>query len=250
MIKQEALFANEIEVFRTEAESCVQFFYSYLAIHDIAEQRKEVHRLLNKAPLFWNTVLIALQTSTFIALGRVFDQNSNHNIDRLLKIAQSNMDIFSKEALARRKFRDGTNADEYLDHVYVPNADDFRRLRRHVAQKRRIYENNYRDLRHHVFAHKMISSKKDVQALLGKTNVTELQQLLIFLRQLHEALWQLYHNGRKPTLRPARYSVKSIREKPSPQQWRRALQEKLTQEIETFLMTAAYEAQLHQTDAR
>jgi hypothetical protein len=173
----------------------------------------------------------------------VFDQQSKHNVDRLLKIAQSNMAIFSKESLAGRKRRGSANADEWLEEylrdVYVPNVDDFRRLRHHVAKRRRIYEDNYRALRHQVFAHKEISAKADVQALFGKTNVRELQQLLIFLRRLHEALWQLYHNGRKPTLRPDRYSVKRIREQPSPEHRGRALQERLTHEIEAFLRTAA-----------
>ncbi len=255
MIQPEDVFADELEVFRTEAELGIQFFYSYLAVDAVAGEHKDVHRLLNRAPLFWNTALGALQTSTFIALGRVFDQKSKHNLDRLLKIAQSNMAIFSKEALAGRKRRINANADdwidEYLRDVYVPNADDFRRLRRHVAKRRTVYEDNYRALRHKIFAHKEISAQEDVQALFSKTNVRELQQLLIFLRRLHEALWQLYHNGHKPTLRPARYSVKRIREQPSPEHRGRALQERLTHEIEAFLKTAANEAQQpHQPDAR
>ena len=111
MIQPEENFANELEVFRTEAESGIQYFYSYLAVHAVAGEHKEVHRLLNRAPLFWNIALGALQTSTFIALGRVFDQKSKHNVDRLLKIAQSNMAIFSKEALAGRKRNGSNNAD-------------------------------------------------------------------------------------------------------------------------------------------
>ncbi len=239
MIKPEDIFANEFEVFRTEAESAIQFFYSFLTVHAVAGEHREVVRLLNRAPLFWNTVLGALQTSTFIALGRVFDQKSKHNVDRLLRIAQSNMDIFSKVALAGRKRRASANADEWLDDylrdVYVPSADDFRRLRGHVAKRRRAYEDNYRALRHLFFAHREVSAKEDVQALFDKTNVRELQQLLIFLRRLHETLWQLYNNGLKPTLRPARYSVRRIREQPSPEDRGRALQERLTHEIEAFL---------------
>lgn len=243
MIQPEDAFAKELEVFRTEGDSVTQFFYSFLTVHAVAGEHKGVHRLLNQAPLFWNTALGALQTSTFIALGRVFDQTSKHNVDRLLKIAQSNIAMFSKEALAGRKRRSDANADEWLDEylrdVYVPTADDFRRLRRHVAKRRKVYENNYRVLRREIFAHKAISAKEDVQALFGKTNVRELQQMLIFLRQLHEALWQLYHNGHKPILRPARYSIKRIREQPSPEHQGRTLQERLTHEISSFLMTAA-----------
>ena len=247
MAQPETTFANELEVFQTEAESGIQFFYSYLTIHAVAGDHKEVHRLLNRAPLFWNTVLGALQTSTFIALGRVFDQNSTHNIDCLLQIAQSNIGIFSKEALSGRKRRASANADEWLEEylrdVHVPNADDFRRLRRHAAKQRKLYEKNYRALRNQVFAHKELSAQGDIQALFAKTNIRELQQLLVFLRRLHEALWQLYHNGRKPTLRPARYSVKRIREQPSPEQTGRALHERLTHEIEVFLRDVAVEAQ-------
>ena len=247
MNQPEDIFANELEIFRTEAESAIQFFYSFLSIHAVAGEHKKVHLLLNTAPLFWNTTLGALQTSTFIALGRVFDQNSKHNIDRLIKIAQSNMDIFSKESLAGRKRRGSNNADEWLDEylrdVYVPNADDFRRLRRHIAKRRKIYESNYRNIRHEIFAHKVISEKGEMQALFGKTNIRELQKLLIFLRRLHEALWQLFHNGRKPTLQPARYSVKSIRQQPSPQHRGQGLQERLTHEIEAFLTATANRSQ-------
>ncbi|PVX26333.1 MAG: hypothetical protein CW716_06265 [Candidatus Bathyarchaeum sp.] len=248
MNKPENIFVKELEVFRTESESAIQFFYSFLSIHAVAGDHKKVYRLLNTAPLFWNTTLGALQTSTFIALGRVFDQNSRHNVDRLIKIAQSNMGIFSKESLAGRKRRDSENADEWIDaylrDVYVPNAEDFRRLRRHIAKRRKIYESNYRDIRHKIFAHKVISAKEEEHVLFGKTNIREMQKFLIFLRRLHEALWQLYHNGRKPTLQPARYSVKRIREQPWPKHGEQGLQERLTHEIEHFLLTVANKAQL------
>jgi len=247
MNQPEDIFANELEVFRTEAESAIQFFYSFLSIHAVAGEHKKVHRLLNTAPLFWNTTLGALQTSTFIALARVFDQKSKHSVDRLIKIAQLNMDIFSKESLAVRKRRGSVNADEWIDEylrdVYVPNAEDFRRLRRHIAKRRKIYESSYRDIRHKIFAHKEVSKKEEMHALFGKTNNREMQKLLIFLRRLHEALWQLYHNGRKPILQPARYSVKRIREEPSPQHRGQGLQERLTHEIEAFLSAVANKAQ-------
>jgi hypothetical protein len=242
MNQPEDIFSNELKVFSAEAESAIQFFYSYLSIHAVASDHKEVHLLLDTAPLFWNTTLAALQTSTFIALGRIFDQKSQHNVDRLIRIAQSNMKIFSKESLAERKRRDSHNADEwlegYLRDVYIPNADDFRRLRRYIAKKRKIYQNNYRDIRHKIFAHKEVSGKGEMQALFSKANIQEIQKLLIFLTRLHQALWQLFHNGRKPTLQPARYSLKRIREQPSPQYSSRGVQELLVPEIENFLLTS------------
>src|SRR5262249_33454551 len=152
--------------------------------------------------------------------GRIFDQTSMHNLDRLLRVAQDHPQIFSKVALGHRK--QGANSDppewlaDYLSDVYEPTPQDFRRLRSHVRKWRKIYEGNYRDLRRKLFAHKEISDHADIDALFAKANIRELQRLFAFLGSLYEALWQLFFNGRKPVLRPQRYSVKRMRDLPSP----------------------------------
>jgi hypothetical protein len=240
-------FSHDLELFRTEAEGALQFFYAWDAVHAVAAEDRKVHRLLNQAPMLWNTSLAALQTSTFIALGRLFDPDTNnHSITRLLSKAHSNLGMFSKESLAERKRKQSENADEwlpeYLNTVYVPTSDDFRRLKRHLAQRRKIYEANYKPLRHKVFAHRGVSSQAEVADLYAKTNIRELQQLLVFLRRLHETLWQLYFNGHKPVLRPARFSVQRILDQPSPNPKRAALQERLVHEVRSFLKA-------HSTDA-
>lgn len=240
----EADFARELEIFRTEAEAAIQFFYAWQAIHAVAGSNKVVTRALNQTPLFWNTTLGALQTASLVALGRVFDSNpESHSIGRLLRIAHGHLDMFSKPALAARKRQDSRNADEwlagYLRKAYEPTSDDFRRLKRYVAGRRKIYEANYRPLRHKVFAHKERMERTDVDALFAKTNIRELQKLLVFLRQLHDALWELFWNGRKPSLRPARYSIRSIRERPSVERRRPGVPELLTHDVESALEALA-----------
>ncbi len=238
-----AHFEHELELYRTEADAAAQFFYAFLAVHSVAGDAKAVYQALNTAPLFWNTTLGALQTATFIALGRIFDQDSKHNVDLVLKIAQENPSIFAKAALAVRK--QGPDAQppdwlkEYLQQAYVPTAEDFRRLRKYVGKYRKIYNERYRDLRRKVFAHKEVSDRSDVDALFEKTNVRELQKLLAFLGSLYDALWELFHNGRKPVLRPRRYSVKRIRDRPSPPGRVTVVQERITHEVEGFLRSAA-----------
>lgn len=244
MSNPERDFESELEVFRKEAESAVQFFYAWRTINEVASKNRRVVGTLNKAPLFWNTTLGALQTAAFIALGRVFDQDQDtHNIDRVLRIAQRNPEIFSTEALGERKRRLSSNAhewlDEYLRTVYVPNADDFRRLRKHVANRRKVYEAGFRPIRHKVFAHKQLVEQSEVHVLFANAKIKDLQQLLVFLRRLYEALWQLFFNGRKPNLRPARYSVSQMRAQPSPHG--RSLQERLTHETEAFLKLISQE---------
>ncbi len=227
MTSPEAQFERELEVFRTEAETAIQFFYAYLTVHAVAKDHEPVRRLLNTAPLFWNTNLGALQTAAFIALGRVFDQDSTHNLDRLLRIAQDNLYIFSKASLgARRQGDSPTPPDwlaEYLRDAYVPTPDDFRHLRAHVHKHRRVYEAKYRDIRHRLFAHKEVSAWAEINALFKETNIQELEEMLAFLGSLHEALRQLFFNGRKPVLRP------------SPP----AVQERITREAEQVLRSVA-----------
>ncbi|HSH73791.1 MAG TPA: hypothetical protein VK974_12115 [Methylophilaceae bacterium] len=233
-------FSNDLELFRTEAESALQFFYAWDSVHVVAAEDQKIHRLLNQAPMLWNTSLAALQTSTFVALGRLFDPGkNNHSVTRLLSTAHSNLAMFSKDALAERKRQQSANADEwlpeYLETVYVPSSEDFRRLKRHLAKRRKIYEANYKPLRHKLFAHRGVSNQAEVADLYAKTNIRELQQLLVFLRCLHETLWQLYFNGRKPALRPARYSVQRILDQPSPNPKLATLQERLVHEVRSFL---------------
>jgi hypothetical protein len=202
---------------------------------------------LNGSALFWNTVLAGLQTSTFIVLGRILDQSSTHNVDRVLKFAQNHPEIFSRQALGKRKQGNLTTPPdwlaEYLEGAYVPKAVDFRRLRAHVQKQRKIYNDKYRDLRRKVFAHKELTDPVAVSALFAKTNIRELQRLLIFFSRLYDALWQLLFNGRKPTLRPRRYSLKRMRDRPSPPEIGRSVQERISHEAEQFLMAAASAAQ-------
>jgi AbiU2 len=80
-------FENELEVFRKEADEALQHLYVYLAMHAVAGDSASVRDLYNSAPLFWLTTQRALQTSVFIVLGRIFSQDSEHNLDTLLRNA-------------------------------------------------------------------------------------------------------------------------------------------------------------------
>jgi hypothetical protein len=211
MTDQEREFERELELFREECEGAAQFFFGYLAIHEMAKRRESVLQLLNRNAMFWNTAAAGMQTAALIAIGRVFDQGTPHNIDRVLGLAQRNPSIFSKASLGGRKQAGAGERpawlDAYLDSAYVPNASDFRRLRRHVKERRRVYEANYRDLRHKIYAHRVVADDKEIAPIVAKTNIREMERLLLFLLRFYESLWHLFMNGRKPTLRRMRYCV-------------------------------------------
>jgi len=189
MASPEQQFVREIEVFRTEAQAGAQFLYAYISFNSIISGKRKTYNEVNKTPLFWNTTIGSLQTSFFIVLGRIFDQNSKHNIDKLIKTAQDNKEIFSKDALAKRKKEQSHNADEWLDDylksVYEPTAKDFRELRKKVRKFRKIYESNYRDIRHKIYAHKEVSDTEEMKKLFSKTNIRELQKVFVFINSLY-----------------------------------------------------------------
>lgn len=238
MTGQEQLFVRELEIFRTEAEAGAQFLYAYLGFNGVIGKSRKALDAVNQTPLFWKTSMGALQTAFFIVLGRIFDQQSKHNVDQLLKIAQDHLTIFSKPALARRKRRDSPNADEWLDdylkNSYEPSEKDFRLLRRRVRDYRRIYETNYRDIRRKVYAHKEVTDSAEVQRLFSRTNIRELQQVFVFVNNLYEALWELFNNGRKPILRSRRYSIRSIMRNRKPEWQSQSVQERMVGEIQDF----------------
>jgi hypothetical protein len=88
-ITVEAAFEQELEIFRKEEETAQQHFFAYLSVRELAASDVEVLRAMNTTPLFWLTTHHAMLVSAFIALGRIFDQNSAHNIDSLMALAFS-----------------------------------------------------------------------------------------------------------------------------------------------------------------
>jgi hypothetical protein len=237
--KPEERFECELDVFRREADEAVQHLYAYLAMHAVAGDHRGVPRLYNAAPLFWLTTLRALQTSTFIVLGRIFSQDSEHNLDALLRIAEQDRKIFSRQALAQRKsLIQGLDVDEYVRDTYEPTADDFRGFRRHVQEWRRIYEANYRAVRNQVFAHTEVSQSDDVHALFSKTNIQELEILVTDLVTFHSRLQNLLQNGIKPTGDRVISSVQELRNLPESSR-RHTLHGRVTTDTESALLGAA-----------
>lgn len=206
MTPADQLFADELEIFRKEVASATQFLYMQLVINHLARRSERTLQALNRRPLFWNTVVAGLETAAFIAIGRIFDQDTPHNIDTVLRLTEGNRAVFSKQALAERKRKASSNADEwlsdYLVSVHVPTAKDIRKLRRRVAERRRLYEAQFRPLRHKFFAHKVAASPDEIAVISANAKIRDLELLVGFLNQLHETLWQMFHNGARPVLRP------------------------------------------------
>src|SRR4051812_21401700 len=93
----------EIEIVRKEEEGAQQTFFAYLGIRDLLVKRPDVLTKVNENSMFWLTTNHALFVSTFIGLGRIFDQKSAHNVDLLLKAIEQNLPLLGRDALRKRK---------------------------------------------------------------------------------------------------------------------------------------------------
>lgn len=207
-------FIAELKNFDSEAQHAAFFLYSWLSIDHAASKSQRLLNRLNRTPTFWLTIRTALSSSAYITISRVFDQSSPHNIDRLCGLAQNNQEIFSRDALAARKRQDSPNEPDwlphYLDNAYYPNPNDFRKLRRRIAESRRIFERVIRPARNQFLAHRQVIDREEVNRLYGQGTIMELWKLSKFLLQFHDVLWELLHNGRRPHFRPRRYSVAAM----------------------------------------
>lgn len=211
-------FLTQLGNFDNEARNAARYVYADLAIQHAASKSKRLLNHLNETPTFWLTTSAAFQTAAYISLGRIFDKNSRYNIDQLLCSAESNISLFQREALAERK-REGQTPDppwldEYLDNAYYPGPHDFTRLKVKVEEYRSLYDKAIKPARNKYIAHREKQGHKEVSSLFGRGLVKDLWRLTTFLQQLHEVLWELFHNGRKPRFRPMRYSVAAMFDKP------------------------------------
>jgi len=161
---------------------------------------------LNRTPLSWIMTRHALQVTMFMTLGRIFDIDGEaFSVDDLLKCCITEIDIFKKENLRARKIKaqDGKEPDgldKYIDNAYEPTEQDFRVLRGGLSKYRKAFEKTYRPIRHKLFAHtdKEFMGRHD--ELWKDTNIKELENILWYLHDLKETLFNTYQNGRKPIL--------------------------------------------------
>jgi hypothetical protein len=207
-------FLSQLENFKHEADVAAQYLYSDMAVQHAASKSKKLLGRLNNTPTFWLTHGAGMQVAAYVAIGRVFDTKSRYNINALLDAFENNLSDFSREALAARK-REGRAKDpewlpEYLAKSHYPSKKDVNRLRAKVSEYREVYDRAVKPARHKYIAHREKKEHLEVQALFAGGKVRELWRLVTFLHAFHEALWQQYHNGQKPVLRPIRYSVKAI----------------------------------------
>jgi hypothetical protein len=208
----ESEYWRDYELIRDEVNIAIESFYTYLEVHRCAAEDENVYLAFNENPTFWAMQRYSLQTTFFIALGRIFDHGKDsHSIHKLLTSTINHQDYFSKAALAKRK----TNGesipdwlDDYLVDVFVPSSEDLKELKRSLKTHTKKFESTYRDIRNNVFAHRILKEQEHVSDLFENTQIKEIDEILYFLYDLLIALRELFQNGTRPELGISNYDYK------------------------------------------
>jgi len=212
-------FEIQLENFRHEASVAARFVYADMAIKHAASKSPVLLRRLNDTPMFWLLCGASLQTASYMALGRIFDTKSRYTLESLLDSMEANLEIFQASGLAKRKLDGKAEEPEwlagYLQKAHYPTTRDVSGLRKKVAPYRVIYERAIKPARHKYLAHREKQDHEEVKALFASGSAKDLWLLVTFLVQLHDQLWELLYNGRKPRFHHLRYSVRSIFDKPN-----------------------------------
>lgn len=217
--EKESSFLRELNFFRNETESLVRYVYSHGALNDVILSNKSVRKAVNYNPSFWNSVLFSFTDAMFIALGRIFDEENKegkkYTIHTLFRFIDNNKEIFSKETFSKRWEITHKNMldykDEYMLNVYEMKKEDWKKFKKLKSSLASDYKKFYRPIRDSI-AHRLLTDNAEIRLVMDAVPVRDMEKFCTKLRNLHEGLWQLYHNGRGPIvpLKTGRYSSKGF----------------------------------------
>lgn len=200
----ESEFEDRLEKVGSDARACAVYAYSGLAFHHVVAARFPLRHTIDAHAAFWNGMLGAQQTGAFVTLGRLFDNRPDtQSLDWLLRYGEQFPGIFSRTSLARRKVAVGLSegdAATYVAEAFEPRNGGLAALRTALNDSRELYRTRVQPIRHRVYAHAGILSREERDALFAELPLQDYERLAVFPSLLHEALWQLYNNGREPAI--------------------------------------------------
>ena len=136
-------FEKRLNALFNDSRACAVFLYTELTIHQLAATNNKTFERINGHSEFWNGILGALQSSAFVALGRIYDDDRHSNSAlQLLRFAEKNIGIFGRSYIERRKIRSGLTKDVaklYASEAYELPRGGLTSLRTEFDAKRQFY---------------------------------------------------------------------------------------------------------------
>lgn len=187
--------------YSAEVDSASYSFHMWKSIHE-ATADADILEAMNRNALSWRVVLHALQTTYFIALGRLFDPDPRSlSVHKLLRLASDHSEEFSRERLRERKlalgFDDLGELERYLAATYEPIPGDFDVLLPKADAMTLVFKEKYQPIRHKLLAHRDLAHLSSAAVLYQGTDVGEVEALLLFAYAIECYVRELLNNGRK-----------------------------------------------------
>ena len=217
MANAEKKFAAAFKTLETQIAETTQFWFAASAINEIAKSNHDTLMALNKTPTFWITVRVGLEYQAIISAGKIFGSRkaNPHNIDSFFQVLREcHAEVFAPAALEARKRQGSANAEEwlpdYMKRIHVPTIKDVHRLHELMQPHRKTYETQWAQIRNQHVAHTDVVDPAAPWEMFQKTHIPDFENSISFLNQLENAIWNLYHNGRRPELDPVTHSVEAL----------------------------------------
>ena len=189
-------------MFSEEVTTASWSFFTWKSIHNIAAGDTEIVKALNENALSWRIIQHSLQSTFLITLGRMFDSDARSlTAHSLLDLCIKNLDQFGEDSLRDRKLRDQNGnvpdwLESYLEGTYRPTENNFKDLKAEVTKFKDIYLGNYQPIRHKLLAHKDMVTFEKRHELFERTDIGQIEDMLEFLFQIENIVWELLMNGR------------------------------------------------------
>lgn len=95
--------------------------------------------------------------------------------------------------------------DAYVNNAWEPTVDDLRRMKKALAPHKAKFDAIYKPIRNQI-AHIILKDQALVADLYSRTQKTDVDNILCFLHNLINAIWELAFNARRPDLTGDKYS--------------------------------------------
>lgn len=193
-------FESELEVFGPETDEAVRCYASQRALIRHLLSSQEAFRLFMRAPKFWDTALHSFDRSMHITLSKIFEHGQDtFNINRLINLTRSNLDLFSLDALRLRlqgNFYTNEQVDHFLSVASVPTVGDLNTIVCDLKPHRQFHLESLHPLRTNLHGHRIVQYQQDIDPELPLfVDLPKVYELIGYLSHLHRSLFAAYSYG-------------------------------------------------------
>src|ERR1035438_6532022 len=156
--------------FSKEYMIAVQSYYAWKLINNTASRNSNIYNAINENAITWNIILYSLQSTYFIALRRIFDNDEKSlSAESLLNSCIENISEFGKDKIAERKIDANAEKpewlDKYLEGVYQIEQKDIQNLIDELLKQKEIFIKKFKPIINKVFAHRSEEHTSELQSL-------------------------------------------------------------------------------------